>query len=110
VPSGLIDDPKHWRSRAAEMRMLADEMSDESARTIMLKLANDYDKLGDRAEERSSKRPQPDWDGDGIVDAALKSMLTAIGRALQERFPPPKTLPPAIVSLISRMNQEPDAT
>jgi hypothetical protein len=36
-------------------------------------------------------------------------MQTAIGRALQERFPPSKILPPAIVSLISRMNEEPDA-
>jgi hypothetical protein len=55
----FIDDPKHWRSRAAKMRMLADEMSDESARTMMLKLADDYDELGDRAEERGSKGPQP---------------------------------------------------
>jgi hypothetical protein len=53
----FIDDPKHWRSRAAKMRMLADEMSDESARTMMLKLADDYDELGDRAEKRSGKRP-----------------------------------------------------
>jgi hypothetical protein len=41
---------------------------------------------------------------------AQKLMLTAIGWALQERFPPPKTLPPAIVSLVSRMNEESDAT
>jgi hypothetical protein len=58
MPGGFIDDPKHWHDRAAEMRVLAEEMKDDNARTMMLKLANDYDKLGDRAEERSSKPPR----------------------------------------------------
>jgi hypothetical protein len=57
-----------------------------------------------RKRRASAKgRPQK-W-----LDAAQQSTLTAIGRALKERFPPSKTLSPAIVSLVSRMNEEPRA-
>jgi len=45
------NDAKHWRDRAAEMRVLSNEMKDFEARTLMLKLANDYDKLAERAEK-----------------------------------------------------------
>ena len=56
-----LNDSKHWRDRAAEMRVLSGEMKDLEARTLMLKLANDYDKLADRAEQRASsdKAPSP---------------------------------------------------
>jgi hypothetical protein len=40
-----INDARHWRDRAAEMRVLSDEIKDPEAQRIMLKLANDYDKL-----------------------------------------------------------------
>jgi hypothetical protein len=40
---------------AAEMRVLSSEMKDFEARTLMLKLANDYDKLADRAEDRATQ-------------------------------------------------------
>ncbi|MGN6747314.1 MAG: hypothetical protein ACTHJS_01840 [Xanthobacteraceae bacterium] len=51
-----------WRDRAAEMRALSLEMKDFEARTLMLKLANDYDKLADRVEDRVARdapRPSP---------------------------------------------------
>jgi hypothetical protein len=48
-----IYDAKHWRDRAAEMRVLSDEMKNLEAQTLMLKLANEYDKLADRADERA---------------------------------------------------------
>ncbi len=42
------------------MRALSAEMKDFEARTLMLKLANDYDKLADRAEERAARdKPGP---------------------------------------------------
>ena len=49
-----IYDAKHWRDRAAEMRALSGEMKDFEARTLMLKLASDYDKLADRVEDRAA--------------------------------------------------------
>ena len=51
-----IDDPKHWYDRAAEMRALADGMKSDDAQIIMFRLAEDYDKLGDRAAERASHK------------------------------------------------------
>jgi hypothetical protein len=53
-----IDDPKHWHDRAAEMRVLADEMRNEEAQGMMRRLADDYDKLGDRALERLRRAPR----------------------------------------------------
>jgi hypothetical protein len=50
-----IYDVKHWRDRAAEMRVLSAGMKDFEARTLMLKLANHYDKIADRAEERAMR-------------------------------------------------------
>ena len=50
-----IYDSKHWRDRAAEMRVLSCEMNDFEAQTLMRKLANDYDKLADRAEDRAAR-------------------------------------------------------
>jgi len=49
---GIIDDPKHWRQRAIEARALADGLSDEISRRMMLQIADDYDKLAERAEQR----------------------------------------------------------
>ena len=55
-----INDSKHWRDRAAEMRVLSVEMKDLEAQHMMLKLANDYDKLADRAEDRAARdKPGP---------------------------------------------------
>jgi hypothetical protein len=50
-----LNDARHWRDRAAEMRVLSTDMRDFEARTLMLKLANDYDKLADRAENRAAR-------------------------------------------------------
>ena len=53
-----LNDSKHWRARAAEMRTLADDLRDVETRLLMLDLAADYDTLADRAEERT-KTPAP---------------------------------------------------
>jgi hypothetical protein len=41
-------DPRHWRERAEEMRRLAGDAKNESARQMMLRLADDYDKLASK--------------------------------------------------------------
>jgi hypothetical protein len=46
-------DVKHWRDRAAEMRGLSEEMKDPKAKVLLLDLADDYDRLADRALDRS---------------------------------------------------------
>jgi hypothetical protein len=50
-----INDPKHWRGRAAQMRALAVTMKDAETIAIMNRLADDYDKLAERAAQRGAK-------------------------------------------------------
>jgi hypothetical protein len=57
VPFSFLNDPKHWRDRAAEARVLASEMNDLDRQAMMLRLADDYDNLAIRAEKRSDDKP-----------------------------------------------------
>ena len=62
MPARTID-PKHWRDRAAFMRVLAETIRDVESRAIMLRLAADYDKLADRgiwlADSEAPKKQRP---------------------------------------------------
>jgi hypothetical protein len=44
----------HWRDRAAEMRVLSSTTKDIEAQAAMVRLADVYDKLADRAELRAN--------------------------------------------------------
>ena len=48
-----FDQPEHWRSRAEKMRVLAEDMRDLVAKATMLEIADQYEKLALRAEQRS---------------------------------------------------------
>ena len=73
-----LNDAKQWRDGAAEMRALSADMKDCEARTLKLKLANDYDKLGDRAEVRAASdktlgpSPIPQSKGRAVTMAAKR--------------------------------------
>jgi hypothetical protein len=51
-----INDPKHWIDRAQEARALAEHISDPEAKRTMLKNADDYERLAQRAKERAAGR------------------------------------------------------
>jgi hypothetical protein len=52
IPESSIWGPGHWRYRAEEARTVADQMTNEEARTIMRRIANDYDRLAKLAEDQ----------------------------------------------------------
>jgi hypothetical protein len=48
----LIDDPEFWRSRAEEVRTFAEEMKSRHGKAIMNRIADDYERLAQYAEQR----------------------------------------------------------
>jgi len=52
----LLDDVEHWWSRAEETRTIAEIMTDPEARQIMIDIAEGYDRLAERAVERTGSR------------------------------------------------------
>lgn len=58
VARSPLNDPAHWRARAIEARAVADQLSDPVSKAMMLNVAEGYEQLARRAEERSA-RPLP---------------------------------------------------
>jgi hypothetical protein len=54
--ASLLNDPKHWQDRAAQAEALADQISDVVGKATALSIAEDYARLGRRAEKRPSVR------------------------------------------------------
>jgi hypothetical protein len=54
IPANAVSDPKHWRGRAAQLRVMSDWMNDAKTRATMLKLAQEYDALAERADTPAS--------------------------------------------------------
>jgi hypothetical protein len=51
-----LNDPEYWRSRAAEARAVAVQMTDAHTKAIMLSIAQDYEKLAQRAAQRAGDK------------------------------------------------------
>jgi hypothetical protein len=45
-----IHDPKHWQKRADATRAKAQQLTDDGARQRLLRVADEYDRLAERAE------------------------------------------------------------
>jgi diguanylate cyclase (GGDEF)-like protein len=52
----LLNDPKHWHHRAARTRALAESLTDAVGKATALSIAEEYDRLGKRAEDRQLAR------------------------------------------------------
>lgn len=48
-----LEDAKQWSNRAAEMRLIAEQMSDPTNRLMAGKLATGYDRLAQHAERHA---------------------------------------------------------
>jgi hypothetical protein len=46
-------DAGYWRQRAAEVLLAAESVKDRDARTTLLRIAEDYERLAMRADERA---------------------------------------------------------
>jgi DNA-binding ferritin-like protein len=51
--TSLFGDPTHLRKRAEEMRKIADGMRDDRSKHLMRQIADDYERLAKRVEERA---------------------------------------------------------
>jgi len=54
--SHFINEPDHWRARAEEAQILANQMNDAEAKVAMLRIAEEYERLAQRAEARALGR------------------------------------------------------
>jgi hypothetical protein len=52
----LLHNAKHWRDRADEARSVASNLHDPETRRMMLGIAEAYEKLALRAEQREKEK------------------------------------------------------
>jgi hypothetical protein len=52
MPSNLLDDVQHWRRRAYETRVVAEQMNDATAREMMHRVASNYERIAEQAIAR----------------------------------------------------------
>jgi hypothetical protein len=59
MPASFINDPEHWRQRADEARSVAEQMNEPQSKEAMLRIAKDYERLAERAEQRAKGSSRP---------------------------------------------------
>ena len=52
----FINDPKYWHERADQTRKVANGLRSPEAKTAMLRIAADYDRLAWRAEQKRAAK------------------------------------------------------
>jgi len=52
-----LSDPEYWRQRAEERRAFAADMKEENSKQMMLQIAEDFERLAKRIEERTKRPP-----------------------------------------------------
>jgi hypothetical protein len=55
----LLNNPAHWQLRADETRLLAEQLIDSEAKTTILRIADEYDRLAGRALTRMQQERAP---------------------------------------------------
>ncbi len=50
--NGLVNNVQYWRARAVETGTISETLEDEASRMLMLRIAKDYERMAQRAEER----------------------------------------------------------
>jgi hypothetical protein len=53
MPKPTVNDPAHWRRRAAETRSIAAQLDDAVAKQAMLEIAEQYERVAAMAEKRA---------------------------------------------------------
>jgi hypothetical protein len=79
-----INDPKHWLDRAKEARALAEQMNDPEAKRTMLKNADDYERLAQRAADDEQDA------GHNLSSCSIRKIareLAAMGYTNKQRAP-----------------------
>jgi predicted Rossmann-fold nucleotide-binding protein len=56
MPKIPINDPKHWRERAEAAHTLADKLTAPESKRRMLRIAEDFEELARRAEQRLARQ------------------------------------------------------
>jgi rubrerythrin len=56
--ASFSDDPHHWRIRAEQARTHADQLTDQKSKEMMIEIADSYDRLAKRAQERAKSGSQ----------------------------------------------------
>jgi hypothetical protein len=58
--TSYINESNHLRERAAEMRASSKELKDNNTAAVIMRLADLYDRLANRAETRGNRAVPPD--------------------------------------------------
>jgi len=54
MSGSILDDPAHWRRRAAAARSVAEQLDDPDAKAAMLRIAKDHEQIAEHARVRAN--------------------------------------------------------